>query len=537
MRSWIYVAIFVFAGVINSKQARAQNNLGGSGSGTLHPSSFTTCYLNRSTKVLTNHNNTSQDGGDPLAWLYLVGQSRTMVDSFSTTIDGKTTTGNAPRTLNGFSQYCQNMASYTCKGVNEAVSCIESFKDQLKDERDACFTKVENKINACADGSQTRAQCKNKFNKDYLCGIELARLAKYDDELASDRPLGCYKKADLCSDSSQNVDSSGGTGGGGLDDGGSSGTGIDGSGGSNGGSDPEDGGSSPPTSSASQVPQSSTPIGTSSLSNNKISIQTVLGGQSTTINARTLSGNVSIDSQGRVVVSRGSYGDRRAVDRTLKQNAAQVALKAKRDAASPVRSPAVEEPPLAQCEPSLSPSRANRLTAVDPADPSPGIISINLLKGFMGADTLHLAGVLHVLKDRNASYLSPKEASFAHVRFDLENHTKTLVIIACGQFDRVHIGGSSNLRIVDSVNADGVSVLSIENIAQCYPYGGLLAGENLKYAVVRVEAYGDPSTFSRSIVLSGLADPQRLVCRQNVNILRTKQAFSDYLDQNFPLPK
>ncbi len=142
-----------------SSQARAEGS--GGGNKELSPGSYSSCYSNRIQTVLKKPNS-------PLGWLYL-GNISKVVKS-----------GGSLANLEGVGQACSTLSSKTCKKVKTTAKCIEDFKAQLKNERDACFKKVSAK------------------EEDTSCKIEIARLEKYKEEISSNSALSCFNKVEKC---------------------------------------------------------------------------------------------------------------------------------------------------------------------------------------------------------------------------------------------------------------------------------------------------------------------------------------------------
>ena len=528
MRSLIWGAFYIATLGLLSQPALAQLT-GSAGANTLHPASYVQCYATRLQKVSKEHDNPHNVSGTPLAWLYLGASSRWATETFQPEVTqsqpnpGPTTIA---KRLDGFTAACSGAMEYSCSGQTKTFSCIEKFGEKLESQKTSCENQVDNQLRQCQANPRNQ-DCRQRFDKNYWCEIEQSRLDAFDDQRTDNGVLACYNEVNRCSESSTNIADldatgtgvlTGNAGAGGTPTIGGSGDSIGNIGGGSGNLGTGGGGT--------LGNAGSNGVGSAGSSGSTIvSISSITGVRSS-VNTRSLSGSISFDRNGKIVTNRSTYGDRRAVERAVET--ASTEAQSRSSGSNIPETPTIVE--KATCSPSLRPSRSQVLQATDGSQ----TFAMSTIDGFRGANTLHVAGVVFELADRDTEYISLSDANFPHVRISNDNLQSTKLLIACGEYDKVHIGGSSNLRIVDSINDAGESVLSIDNEADCRPYSGLTNTDDFKYSIVQIETHGDPSTFARSLVLSGIDNSHRFVCRQTLNITRTQESFATYLDEQFP---
>lgn len=510
------------------------------GGNSLNPASFGRCYSDRFNAVVEDldpnqaSNNVS---GDPAFWFFYGGRSRDIMETFDAgMVNGERVTGQGAKQLPGLMASCPRIYTSSCGSVQETANCFEDYEGTLVDNKTSCENKVEQDIEDCADNrsrnprttrSAALISCRNDIDKAFKCGVETKMLSEFQQQSLGDGPLSCFKNVSSCSENSTNFgdfgsNSNGGSGSsGGLNAGGGS-SNSNSSSGSLGGSSSSGGSNvTSPGQSGSSFPGS---VPTSRGGSGRISISS-LTGKRTTISTRTLSGNITLDRNGNVYKTRGSQYDHRSATRALNASRAQETIRA-----SAPSSPSVERSELlkkAQCKPSLSPRRSETIMGSNNGTD----FTMSTLDGFRGADTLHIAGVWHKVTGKVTQWESLRDATFLNVRVNYEELVRTKILLACGRYEKVHIGGSSNLRIVDRVDEDGNEVLSIDNIATCRSYKGASVDDDYKYALLSVQTHGSPSTTSKTIVLSGIEESHRMVCRQTATIVRTKVAFEEYLNE------
>lgn len=413
-----------------------------------------------------------KEGGIAYYWFLYGEHSDVMSNRGKSLLTSSDTT---PRQLQPFPSDCPSMFDANdCESTRTVRGCIEVFRSHLQREKDDC-------VRAVKEWNQ-----KNPQNlKDYkvLCKKELTRLSLY---LSEDRGgiVACARPAYTC------------------------------------GKGEAKSGDNSASSSSREFQSSSTENNAPTFSALSIANS---GRALATVGNET--GHLTYSRLGTRTTHTDSRSDSRA------QKAAQEIEKEKKASLDLSKLPGGENyvppEPLATCRL----TRAENLARDRTLKINGKTVFAHVLPSFEGLDTLHLAGVQYLESGKEDAIHSGYNSFLPHAdakRLNGESEKRVRLIILCGSYKKVSIGGSIGAKI-----PVGKESYASKTEAACLPLEtDDKSDPKHNYAVVTIEAHGTIYTSGQSLQIRGIPENDSeaaITCSSRVVLIGSGKGYSDFL--------